>query len=85
MMRLCQWCLNPYDERMPRSQGEIEQVQQALFLTGEAARLSYAMAICDSCHASVTKAITRRNNASSLDVGSSNHGPPNLLLRSSVG
>lgn len=79
MMRLCQWCLNPYDERYPRSVGELERLRQVILSTGPAATVD--LAICDSCHSSVVDAAMEHNNESSLDIGKSNSGPPNLLLQ----
>jgi len=78
-MRLCQWCLNPYDERLPRSAGELEKLRQVLSMTGPAATTD--IAICDSCFSSAVYSAMERNNESSLDIGKSNSGPPNLLLQ----
>jgi hypothetical protein len=78
-MRRCQRCWQPYDEKRPRTQGEVERLYQTLFVAGDAARIDPAF--CDSCYEITTGAAMPRNNESSLDIGGSNHGPSNMLLR----
>jgi hypothetical protein len=83
LMRRCQRCQQPYDEHAPRTQAEIERIQQTLFITGQGARAD--LAFCDSCYELVVDTPVRRNNESSLDIGASNVRPANLVLQRAAG
>ncbi len=82
IMRRCNWCQKPYDEHVPRTLPELECLRHALFVSGPAA--TEDRPICDSCYEQVVGSAPRLNNTSSIDVGYSNHGPSNMLLRRAV-
>ena len=77
--RRCQRCQQIYDELVPRTVFEIERLQQTLFITGPGCHVE--LVFCDSCYEIVTETPVRRNNESSIDIGVSNSGVPNLLLQ----
>jgi hypothetical protein len=80
VLRRCQFCQNPYDEKVPRTIHELEPLRQVLFITGPA--VNEDVAACDGCYEKVVYTPNRVNGHTGLlDVGGSNHGPPNLLLR----
>jgi len=81
--RRCQRCQGIYDEMQPRTQAEIERLHQTLFIGG--ADCHVELRFCDSCYEQVVETVTRRNNNSSFDNGSSNCGPPNWLLQQKYG
>lgn len=83
IMRRCSFCQKPYDELKPRTQAERETICVALMVSGPAA--AEDRAFCDGCYEQIVASPNRRNNSSSLDVGGSNRGPPNVLLQRAYG
>lgn len=73
--RRCEWCHRPFEYRL-RSQSEQEMLKIRLKVSGEAALVERM--ICDLCY---EKVITMTPNVHDPQVGESNSGPPNLLLR----
>lgn len=68
----CNWCRSIFD-RGRRSLAEVEQLRRVLMIE---MTTPYDPPICDACYESVVGSAAR-----DLEVGTSNHGPSNLLLR----
>ena len=82
-LRLCGFCQRPYDEKVPLTLSEREQLNVALFVTGPA--VNEDRPICPTCYENVIGSAARSNNESSLNVGHSNCGPGNFLLKHTYG
>jgi len=78
-VRRCDFCQRPYDEWRPRTPAERETLNRTIFATGPAATIDRAC--CPGCFEQVIGSAPRLNNNSSLDVGASNSGAPNMLLQ----
>jgi hypothetical protein len=84
-LRRCGWCQNPFEEKVPLTLGEREFLNKALFIVGQGVAASENRPICPGCYATAVGSAPHLNNNSSLDVGGSNCGPGNFLLKHTYG
>ena len=83
--RRCDWCQKPFDETAPLTIAERERLNMTLFVEGPAIDATRDRPICPICYGGVVGSAPRRGNNVLLEVGQSNTGPGNLLLRKTYG